>query len=70
MDIHTDTVYIYARYDVTIYLRSKVTAKQLLKTRLRWLLVEFLKNGLSKEHEILQAYRGRSAPQVLRKLRH
>ena len=40
------------------------------KRRLRRLLVEFRENGLSEDHQILQAYREQTAPQSCRTRHH
>ena len=62
-NIHTDKVYSHTGYDVTNYFWSEVVAKKTVeKNRLRRLLVEFLKSGLSNDHEILHAYLGTIGP--------
>ena len=40
------------------------------KCRIRRHLVEFFENGFGKNHEIFQAYRGHSDPQICRNWRH
>ena len=64
VDIHTDIVHSHTGYDVIVYFRSEVIAKNCRQYRLRWLWVEFLDKGLSQDHHILRIYRGQSAWQT------
>ena len=57
MDIQADMVYSHTGYDVIFYFQSEVIVKKTQKY-LRQLLVEFLKNVLSNDHEILHTCRG------------
>ena len=67
---YTNMLYNHTRYDVTSYLRSELLAINCRKHHLRQLRVEFLENGLCKDHEILRTYWGQSASQTSRIWRH
>ena len=54
-DIHADWIYSRTGYDVSTYFRS--TFIELQKRQIRWLCVEFVKNGLSGDQDMLRAYR-------------